>query len=429
MKKGLKRKIYWRKLDDQAKVFALASNERYSSIFRLSIILNEKIEVEILKKAVKLALEKYKVFKVKMKQGLFWYYLEENEKEPIISIENEYPFQKINTRENNDYLFKVTYFNNKINIDFFHALTDGNGGKEFLKEIIYRYLELKHPEEIENNNSDKQEILEHSENAYKKNYKKHTKKSSIFSKKAYMIQGEELPKGEVGINHFNINLKEIKNCTKAKECSLSMYLVAMIIYSIYETNFKIYEGNRPINICVPINLKKYFKTETISNFFSYMMVTLNLKNNQIYSFDDILGMVKKEFEKKLKLEKIVETMTSDAGMTNNILIRIVPLILKKVVVRACSLEVKKHFTMTFSNIGKFEVDNKYSKYIENFFVILAPDWAEKVKCGVCSYEDNLVVTFGTNLKENSIESRFRDLLKENNIDFKIEGNEVNVISN
>ena len=54
------------------------------------------------------------------------YYLEVNEKSPIVSIENEYPFKKINTRKNNDYLFKVTYFENKINIDFFHALTDGN---------------------------------------------------------------------------------------------------------------------------------------------------------------------------------------------------------------------------------------------------------------------------------------------------------------
>lgn len=110
-------------------------------------------------------------------------------------------------------------------------------------------------------------------------------------------------------------------------------------------------------------------------------------------------MVKKEFDKKLKIEKIIETMSSDAGMTNKILIRIVPLVIKQVVVRLGSLEVKRRLTMSVSNIGKIEIDKKYQKYIENFFVIISPDWAEKIKCGICSYEENLVVTFGTMFKK------------------------------
>jgi len=380
MKDGkiVKRKFYWRKLDDQAKVFALATTNKYSSIFRLSVTLTEKIDKQILQKALELALEKYKVFRVKMERGLFWFYLEENDKLPIVSIENDYPFKKINTKENNDYLFKVTYFNTKINIDFYHVLTDGNSGSEFLKEIVYRYLELKHPDELKMPKLGCQEILQDSENAYKKSYKKNSKKSK-FSKKAYMIQGEELTKGQIGINHFNINLKQIKKYTKLKDCTLSMYLIAMIAYSIYETNYRINRGKKPINICVPINLKKYIKSETLSNFFSYMVVNINLKNKKIYSFDEILAMVKREFARKLKLEKILETISSDAGSTNNIFVRIVPLVIKRLAVGIGSLEVKKHFTLTFSNIGKIELDNNYSKYVENFFLILAPDWAEKIK--------------------------------------------------
>ena len=427
MREKIRSKIYWRKLDDQAKVFSLASNSQYSSIFRLSVLLKETINAEILQKALELTLEKYKIFNVKMKRGLFWYYLEENEKKPIVTQEDEYPFKKINTKDNNEFLFKVTYFENKINVDFFHALTDGNGGTEFLKELLYRYLEIKYANQLKKMKLKEEKILESSENAYIKNYKKHSKKMYI-SKKAYMIAGEDLPKGEVGINHFNINLKAIKKVTKEKECSLSMLLVAMIAYSIYETNYKINEGKRPINICVPIDLNKYFRTETKSNFFSYMTINIYLKINKIYTLDDVLKMVKKEFDKKLKIERIIETISSDAGMTNNIFVRIVPLFLKKLLVRLGSLEVKRYATLTFSNIGRFEIDNEYKKYIENFLVILAPDWAEKIKCGVCSFEDNLVVTFGTKIKDCLIEKRFKELLIEDKINFKIEGNGVNVIS-
>ena len=428
MEKRKKKKLYWRKLDDQAKVFALASNRKYSSIFRLSVVLKEIIEPQILQEAVELALKKYKVFKVKLRHGFFWYYFEENKLKPIVSKENVYPFKKVNTKENNDYLFKVTYFDKKINIDFFHALTDGNGGTQFLKEILYRYIECKYPNDFEKRQISKDEIVQDSENAYKKNYKRY-KRNNIHFKKAYMLRGEELQKGQVAINHFNINLNDLKKYTKQKECSLSMYLVAMIAYSIYETNYKENDGREPINLCVPINLKKYFETETLSNFFSYMMVSLNLKKNQIYSFEDILNIVKKEFEKKLKIEKIMKTMSLDAGTTNNPVVRAVPLLIKKIVVRIGSLEVKRHFTTTISNIGKFEVEDKYQKYIENTFVILAPDWAEKVKCGICSYEDNLVISFGSLLQDSAIERIFRDLLVENNIKFEIEGNGVKVISN
>lgn len=423
-----KSKIYWRKLDDQAKVFSLAVNKKDTSIFRVSVVLKEKIEAKILQKAVELALEKYKAFKVKMRSGIFWYYLYENKKKPIISIEKEYPFKKLNTKENNDYLFKVTYFDNKINIEFFHALTDGNGGEEFLKEVVCRYLDLKHPSKLDISKVSNAKIIQDTENAYKRNYKKNINRKSIFSQKAYMLKGEELEKGKIGINHFSINLNELKACVKSKDCTLSVYLIAMITYSIYEANYRKYEGKDPITICVPINLKKYFPSETISNFVSYMMVRIKVKNNKVYSFENILDIVKKEFDKKLKIDKILETMSSDGKMINNFFVRIVPLVLKRIMVNVGSLRLKRNFTLTFSNIGKFEIEEKYKKYIENVFLILSPDWAEKIRCGICSYENNLVVTFGTKLKDNSIETKFKDCLKENNIDFKIEGNGVNVIS-
>ena len=40
-----------------------------------------------------------------------------NEKRIIIQEENEIPCEHINFKKNNDYLFKVTYFERKINID------------------------------------------------------------------------------------------------------------------------------------------------------------------------------------------------------------------------------------------------------------------------------------------------------------------------
>ena len=427
MSRSKKKKFYWRKLDDQAKIYSLSENINDTSIFRLSVVLKDKVNPQILEKAVELALGTYKAYKVKMEGGFFWYYLDENHKNPVVTEENDYPFQKINTPSNNNYLFKVTYYDKKVNIELFHTLTDGNSGSKFFREIIYRYLELRYPKKIKVKVTNTTQILEDSENSYTKNYRKKINKA-YNPPKAYMLKGKELSPGVVGINHFNIKLADLKRLSKKNNCSLSVFLVAMLTYAIYEGNYKITKDKKPINVCIPIDLKKYFSSETISNFVSYMVVSLNLKKKHDYTFNDFLDKVNKEFEKKLQHDKIVETMSSNGKMLNNVFVRVVPLILKKIMVMLGTLEFKRHFTTTFSNIGIFEIDEQYQEYIKDYYFILAPDWSEKLRCGVVSYKDNLMVTFGTNLVAPNIELQFKQLLDKFKIKYTITNNGINPIT-
>ena len=68
----------------------------------------------------------------------------------MIEEEKSYPCKYINPDTNNQYLFKVTYYEKKINLDIFHSLTDGNSAMHLLKEIVYSYLDLTYPS-IEDN--------------------------------------------------------------------------------------------------------------------------------------------------------------------------------------------------------------------------------------------------------------------------------------
>ena len=118
MKSKKKEDLSWRRLDNYAKLFPLASTKRYSSVFRISITLKEKIDPNILEKAVNKALVKFKLFKVRMRRGFFWYYFENNTKSVVIEEEHDYPCKYIDLPANNDYLFKITYFENKVLFDF-----------------------------------------------------------------------------------------------------------------------------------------------------------------------------------------------------------------------------------------------------------------------------------------------------------------------
>ena len=98
--KNYRKNISWRRLDNSAKIFPISTGKKYSTVFRMSAVLKEKIVPGILEKAVNNALDTYKDFKVRMKEGFFWYYFESNTKAPIIEEEKDYPCQYINPRKN-----------------------------------------------------------------------------------------------------------------------------------------------------------------------------------------------------------------------------------------------------------------------------------------------------------------------------------------
>ena len=417
-------KLYWRRLDNSAKIFPISAGKKYSTVFRFSCVLKEKIKPEKLKEAVNIALERYQSFKVRMKQGVFWNYFEYNTKTPIIAEEKNYPCQYIDFKRNNNYLFQITYFDKKINIDIYHALTDGNGGSLFFKEIIYTYIELVHPEEFEEEIRNMRKIDFTTEDSYIKNYDKKAK-SNASSKKAYVLKGNKIKLGAVSAIHEIIDVDALKQKCKEEECTITQYLSAVLIYSIYEENYKKHNGTKPIKLCIPVNLKKYFpSSKTLSNFFSYITLEAEMEKDNLDTFDKILQFVKEDFKRRLTEEEITKTMSANVKLGNNPFIKIVPLFFKKVIVRLSYIEIRKYTTITFSNVGRVGIIGKYQPYIDMFLMLIAPEPVEKIKCSACSYENKMVFTFTSILNDSNIENRFYEFLMSKGVKVKIESNGV-----
>ena len=423
MKKDRENKLYWRRLDNSAKIFPISNGKKYSTVFRISCVLKEKIVSNLLQEAVEQTLEKYQSFKVRMKTGFFWYYLEHNTKSPIVEEETDYPCKYIDPRRNNNYLFKVTYFENKINIDIFHSLTDGNSGVIFFKEIIYTYLELLYPEIFDEEQRKIRKIEYDTEDSYMKNYDK-TAKSNASGRKAYILKGKKMKLGAISAIHEIIDLEDLKKETKRQEVTITQYLTAVLIYAIYQENYLKAKGKKPVKVCIPVNLKKYFSSKTMSNFFSYITVEAEMKKEKLDTFEKILDFVKKDFYKKLTEEEIIKTMSTNVKIGNNPLVKMIPLIIKKPLVRIGYTEIRKYTTTTFSNIGRIGIIGKYKEYIDYFMMLIAPEQVEKIKCASCTFENKLVFTFTSILQDNSIEKRFYQFLKEKGIKIQIESNGV-----
>ncbi len=115
MPKKKQRRTNWQKLDNTANLFPAIATHTMTNVYRISASLNEEIDRAALQKALDLVLPGFDTFNVHMRKGVFWYYFETNNKKPpLVEEENDYPCRYIEPYANNNYLFRVTYYKNRI---------------------------------------------------------------------------------------------------------------------------------------------------------------------------------------------------------------------------------------------------------------------------------------------------------------------------
>ena len=262
------RDIKWDKLDNTANLFPVIAGEDMTNVYRISVTLKEEIDPQKLQEALDIILPKFGGFNVRLRQGVFWYYFEENGKRaPKVRREDDYPCRFIVQNKNRSYMFRVTYYDNRINLEVFHVLTDGMGGINFIKELTYQYLRLAHPElKARVGDSLSSETSLNREDSFLKNYKKSHAKG-YKSERAHLIKGEKLKKGEFGVMHGFMSVSQLKEAAHRYGVSINEFLVAATAYSIYMEDMHGVPGKRPIRVAVPVNLRPYFNSVTTKNFF------------------------------------------------------------------------------------------------------------------------------------------------------------------
>ena len=66
----------WLKLDNAAMIYPAIGSSQWNSVFRLSVILKDKVDKEKLQQALDDSLVRYPFFNVSLRNGLFWHYFQ-----------------------------------------------------------------------------------------------------------------------------------------------------------------------------------------------------------------------------------------------------------------------------------------------------------------------------------------------------------------
>ena len=85
------KEIRWDRLDNTAHLFPVIAGESMSNVYRISVTLTELVQPELLQQALDIVLPKFDGFNLRLRQGVFWYYFEENGK-PAPRVREEVNF-------------------------------------------------------------------------------------------------------------------------------------------------------------------------------------------------------------------------------------------------------------------------------------------------------------------------------------------------
>ncbi len=234
-KSGRNKKDVWYKLDLSAIVYPTLQRRDFSSVYRLSVLLKETVDPVLLQAALDKTLPRFPTYRVAIRKGLFWRYLEPNTRPgPYVMEDIKNPCMPMPFKGNNRYLIRLYYFDRRISLEAHHCLGDGTGGMCLLQTLTAAYLDLLgHPVTPEgfvldiHANPDPEEL----EDAYMR-YANAQVCPPRPAEKTYRVRGTKEPFYTLNIIDGILSVQEVMTVARKYNASITEYLNAVLLYAL-----------------------------------------------------------------------------------------------------------------------------------------------------------------------------------------------------
>ena len=369
MKSDKEKKRAWSRLDNAAKIFPPSNMGTNTCVFRFSCDLKEEVSPELLQKAVDKAVLKFPAYLVVMKSGAFWYYFEQTDLRPVVVPESRSVCGSLYEDGGpRSLLFEVSYYKNRINLEMFHALTDGTGAVAFLKTIVYHYLCLAPPDVF----GEKPPVLPdegseagRSSDSFRKYYKRvRSRREKKKELSAFNLRGERSDRDGLQIIEGIASVRDILDAAHRYHTTMTVYLTAVFIEALRK-EMPASAFRHPVVLGVPVNLRTYFPSDTARNFFGMIDVSYNFSRRS-GEFDDVISEIARSFKEELTRERLEIRMNNLASLEHNLAVQLAPLPFKNFVLRIAKLLSDRSETAVISNVGRAVMPAEMMPYIGGF---------------------------------------------------------------
>ncbi len=428
MDKKRKRALHWVRLDNAAKIYPAARRRDWSNVFRQSVTLYEDVDVDVLRESLKVTVKRFPTIVARLRRGAFWYYLQQVEVPPDIREEQSYPLMFMSGKEMHSCALRVIVYHDRIAVEFFHSLTDGTGAMIFLKSLVAEYLEQKHGISIpcEDGILDRRESpsAEEMEDSFLK-YAGPVP-ASRKATDAWRWTNDEQRDSFLHLTCFQLPTKETLALAHEHRSTVTVFLSAammLALLNLQKEKVSAVRKRKMIKLLIPVNLRPLFSSRSLRNFAMYSVPEIDPRLGD-YTFDEICRIIQCRMGLDITAKNMSSVMATNVNDERNLLLRLVPLPLKNLVMKAVFDTVgERKSCLTLSNLGAVKLPSIMKQYIRRMDFILGVQAAAPYNCGVLSFEDTVYVNFIRNTRDADLERHFYAVLREMRLSVTVESNE------
>lgn len=427
MAKKKKKALRWVRLDNAAKIYPASRSNEWSNVFRESVTLCEDIDVDVLRSALDVTVKRFPSIAARLRKGLFWYYLQQLESAPNVREEQSYPLTYMDYKEMQTCALRVIVYQNRLAVEFFHSLTDGNGALIFLKTLTAEYLEQKHGISIpcedgvlDRREKPSDEELEDSFLKYAGNIP-----LSRQATDAWRLSKEPQKDGFINLTCFMLPVKETLALAHEHGVTITAFLTAVMmkaLINLQKENVPIISKRKMIKVLLPVNLRPLFPSKSLRNFVMYTTPELDPRLGE-YTFDEICTIIKCKMGAEITPKFMSSLIATNVNDELNPFLRIIPLPIKNIAMKAVFDSVgERKSSLTLSNLGVVKMPEIMRQYVERMDFILGVQSAAPYNCGMLSYGDTIYFNFIRSIRDAGLERHFFAILKEMGLPVTVDSN-------
>jgi hypothetical protein len=426
----------WVRLDNAANIFLAARSEVDTKVFRLTAELDEPIDEGALQAALDRTYAQYPLFRAVLRQGIFWYYLQQSDLTPVVRPDEGPPLQHLYHRDSHDLLFRVLYRGHRISFEVFHALTDGVGALWFFQDLLIEYVGLRHPDEFEaaapadvpikqefavdafthwfRTGTGSVPFVEDATAAVESSRTRlpagsegvrsdDARPRKHRAKEVLTLDGEHTPDNRSRIVEMSLPVRPVLALAKAEGVSLTIYLLAVFFQSLRET--RLTPGRARTMLCsVPVNLRQFFPTESGRNFFATTMLAHRYGDDpDADSLGAVCRDLAEQFGRVLTKEGLERKIRRLVRFGRNPVLRVIPRPLKDVILGTVNRLANRGITVAISNLGRVQLPAPADAHVGRLYLQVS---AVRPQFGVVSHGDQLTVSFTSPFVETDYHAAF-----------------------
>lgn len=421
------RTLHWMRLDNAAKIYPAARSQQWSNVYRLSATLTEAVDPAVMQSALDVTVLRFPSIAVRLRRGVFWYYLQQLPRAPSIREESSYPLTSMGFAETRRCALRVIVYQNRVAIEVFHSLTDGSGALVFLKSLVAEYLQqrycIKIPAEcgvLDRRDTPRPEELEDSFQKYAGPVCANRRENNAWHLTGTPEQGDFLH-----LTCLELSTKQALQLAHNHGVSLTAFLCAAMmdaLQQLQQAKIPRRKHRKRIRVQIPVNLRSLFPSRTLRNFSLYTTPEIDPRLGD-YSFEELCGIVHHQLGLEANAKIMSTKIAVNVSSERLLIVRVLPLFLKNLIMKAVFLSVgEKKSCLSLSNLGKIELPEIMKAYVQRMDFILGPQANAPHNCGVLSYGETLYINMIRNIREPELEACFCRVLKEKGLDITVRSN-------